>query len=250
MHRIILISIALMASTLCKSDPFGYDLIISFEVETENLRIIHYHNWSDSTRESRFKMISTDQNPFTPENNYAYVMAIDKKSNDTLFKSPSPALTHIEVSDDEQYIISITNIMLWNPFQLVAYNLKGDVVYKRHITSIEAKLDSADFKYFQNNYLKGFKHLQELDRIHLYKGYYYIDFLSANMPTKIEEVWNYLIKLKSNNHLSDDFSETTSNYIFWYQESDPKLEICSLPNKLDYISLLDPEGKRFYLMIK
>ena len=57
MHRIKLISIALMASTLCKSDPFGHDLIISFEVETENLRIIHYHNWSDSTRESRFKMI-------------------------------------------------------------------------------------------------------------------------------------------------------------------------------------------------
>ncbi|MEQ8474102.1 MAG: hypothetical protein RIC35_23100 [Marinoscillum sp.] len=194
-------------------------------------------------------MISTHQNPFTSENDYAYVMAIDKSSNDTIFKSPSPALTELFISEDEQFFVGISNIMLWNPYQIVAYDCKGHLLFSKHIADSEAKLDSTSFKEFTKSYPNKYKLLDSLDRIDFVNNYYFIDFLSSDMPNKLGKAWDYLFQFESPNHLSDSFSETTTNYVYWYREESPELKIKVTDDALKSVSLLDPSGTRFEVPI-
>ena len=195
-------------------------------------------------------MISTNQNPFTPENDYAYVMTIDKPSKDTIFISPSPALTKLFISDDEQFIVGISNIMLWNPYQVVTYNREGDLSFSKHISDSEAKLEGNNFEEFIKSYSNEYKLLDSLDRIKFVNNHYFIDFLSSGMPNKLGKAWDYLFQFYSPNHLSDSFSETTSNYVYWYLEKNPELKIKVINNKLRAISLLDPRSKRFEVLRK
>lgn len=219
------------------------------KVESENLVVIHYHNWSDTTRESRYKMISTHQNPFNQENDYAYVMAISKSSNDTIFKSPSPALTELYISDDEQHIVGISNIKLWNPYQLVIYNRSGNLTFMKHIAEAEAKLDLNAYESFKTRYPNQFNMLDSMSRIEKINEHYFIDFLSMDMPSKLGDAWNYLFEYERPNHLSTAFSETTTNYVYWYKDENPGLQMTTIDYAIQKISLLDPKSKRFEVLI-
>ncbi|MFZ6800535.1 hypothetical protein [Undibacterium sp. Di24W] len=78
-------------------------------------------------------MISTDKNPFSSLNTYSYIQVSDKKSGNILFKSPVPALTVIWATPDSNYIVGISNIKVWNPYHLVVFNKKGELLYKAAI---------------------------------------------------------------------------------------------------------------------
>lgn len=116
------------------SDFSGYAEIKKIEFETSDIRVVHWHDWStQKNRDARWKMISTDKNPFSESNTYAYIQVFDKKSGNQLFKSPVPALTVIWASPDSNYIVGISNIKVWNPYQLVVFNKNGELLYKAAI---------------------------------------------------------------------------------------------------------------------
>jgi hypothetical protein len=50
-----------------------------------------------------------------------------------LFRRPVPALTHIWISPDSAYVVGISNVMLWNPYQLVAFCRSGDRLLERNM---------------------------------------------------------------------------------------------------------------------
>jgi hypothetical protein len=194
-------------------------------------------------------MISTDQNPFTPDNNYAFIECIDKATGNVLFKKPCTALTKIEISEDENYIVGISNIMLWNPYQLVVFSIQGELIKKRHISFLEAKLDSTQTIDFKKKYPKMYSLLKADNRIYKTDNFYYIDFLSMNMPKKLGKAWHYLFNYSSSNHLSANFSETVTNWVYWYFESNPDIKINYQDEKLYSISLLDPKQERIEIKI-
>ena len=228
-----------------KADMNSYSDSLKIRVESENLIVIHFHDWTEKSRDKRFKMISTNQDLFDNENDYSYIECIDKNTNQIIFKKPCSALRHIEISTDEKYIIGISNIKLWNPIQLVIFDINGNLLKKRHIAPKEAKFSVDDFSSFKTEYPTQYHYLDSLKRIYKFNDSIYVDFLSMGMPKKIGDAWDYLFKFYTNNHLSDNFSESVTNWIYWYNEKSPDIKTETINNNLISISIQDPEKKWF-----
>ena len=104
--------LAIAASTPAHADAIGYYGIINLSAETGTVRAEHHHDWSSRTHDARWKMISTTEDPFTPDNDYSYLRLRDKATGAELFRRPVPALTHIWISPDSEYVVGISNVML------------------------------------------------------------------------------------------------------------------------------------------
>lgn len=247
---IILIMISLGLSFDLKADGIGYSKSLRIEIESQDFIVVHFHDWTDKTRENRYKMISTHQDPFLDDNNYSYIECINKTTGKTIFKKPCPALTNIQISSDQKYIIGISKIMLWNPYQLVIFDTGGNIIKKRNISSEEAKLNSQEFEFFKTNYKTQFRFLDSLNRIYKHEKDYYIDFASMGMPDSLGDAWNYLYKYISYNHLSNNFTESVTNWIFWFNDESPDIKFDYVDSELKSISLLDPKNQRFQIKLK
>lgn len=79
-------------------------------------------------------MFLGNANPFTGENDYAFIECLDKKTRKVVFKQPTPALTHLIISPNEQFVVGVSDIKALNPYHLVVFNLKGQLIKKVAIT--------------------------------------------------------------------------------------------------------------------
>ncbi len=246
--RIFTLIFCLLTSNVLFADMIGYSSTLTLKIKSKNFIIVHYHDWTVKTNDTRFKMITTDQNPFTKDNNYAFIECINRKTGKVIFKKPCPALTKIEISNDERYIIGISKIMLWNPYQLVVYSTNGNLIKARHIESEEAKLTLKECTEFKKRFNNQYQYLDSVNSIYNGSNFVYIDFM--NMPEKLGKAWDFLLNHSCNNHLSDNFSESVTNWIFWFDEKNPGIHINYKKNNLHSISLLDPKQKRIEIKIK
>lgn len=103
----ITLGLALAASSAAHADMVGYDKVVDLSVETETPRAERHHDWSSATHAARWKMISTSENPFTADNDYSWLRLYDKTTGTELFRRPVPALTHIWISRDSEYVVGI-----------------------------------------------------------------------------------------------------------------------------------------------
>ncbi len=72
-----------------------------------------------------------------------------------------------------------------------------------------------------------------------------------NMPLLLGEAWSYLYSKIVDSHLSKNFSESVTNWVFWYNEENPKIELrYNEKVQLIGVSLLDPKGERFEIPIQ
>jgi hypothetical protein len=120
-----------VASTPAHADRVGYDKVVDLQAETGTVRAEHHHDWGFATHDARWKMISTTENPFTADNDYSYLRLLDKATGAELFRRPVPALTHIWISPDSKYVVGISNVKRWNPYQLVVFSKSGDRLLER-----------------------------------------------------------------------------------------------------------------------
>jgi hypothetical protein len=225
------------------SDVTAYSDIREIRIESENYYIIHYHNWSEETRHERYIMVTSQNQDIFHNNNYAYIEIISKKINEKIIRVPSPALTHLYISEDEQYIIGISNIMIDNPYQLVILNIDGEILKKRHIAQIEARMNENDFNSFRRNFSNAFQYLQLNERIYNINSYYYIDFVGLNLSAFFgNEILNFLLKYRTVNHLSENIWSSVTNWIFWFNENNPNVSFNYRDNKLFSINIFDQEN--------
>ena len=237
----------IICSNFVFADRGSYSEIKEISIESRNYYIMHFHNWSDESREERFKMITSEnQNIFDENNNYAYVRVVDKNTNEIILNIPSPALTHLSISEDEQYILGISNIMLWNPYQLIIININGEIIKKRHITPLEAKMNENEFNIFRNNFPNAFLNLQINKRIYYVDRYYFIDFFNL---TLMSEAFSYLLNYNTNNNLSNNISSSVTNWIFWFNEQNPNINFNYRNDELFSINITDPKNNVIEIMI-
>jgi hypothetical protein len=248
----ILIGLLLFICTnFAYADRSAYSEIREIKIESRNYSIVHFHNWSKETFDKRYSMINSEhQNILNENNNYAYIKIINKITNEIIVNIPSPALTHLYISKDEQYILGISKIMFYNPYQLIIININGEIIKKRHIVPVEAKMNETEFNIFKNNYTNAFEYLQKNDRIYYVNTYFYIDFCDLNYPVYYgDEAFNYLSNYITENHLSENISSSVTNWIFWFYEKNPRLGFNYRNNELYSISLRDPKNKRIEIKI-
>lgn len=130
--RILFAGAVLTVSGLAAlADMVGYAKIVDIRAESATTLAEHHHDWSRATEPARFKMITTTKNPFTAENTYSYLRVVDKGSGRELFRAPVPALTQLWISPDSRYVVGISNIQLWNPYQLVVFTRTGRRVLEK-----------------------------------------------------------------------------------------------------------------------
>jgi len=248
--RYFLISLLFCLTNHLKADVGSYNDTLRLITESENYMVIHYHDWTNKTRDSRYQMISGNQDPFDKNNDYAYIICFDKRSKKILFKKPCPAFTKIQISDDEKYIIGISKIMLWNPYQLAIFDTKGELIKKRNFSSEEARMTKEQFDTFNIKFPKQHLFLDSLNRIYKVGDLFFIDFSSMGMPDKLDKAWDFLSNYVSKNHISNNVGESVTNWIYWYYEKNPDIKFEYKDNVLNSISILDTKQQRVYINIK
>jgi hypothetical protein len=130
------LSLLVVTSTTAHADRGGYGKVVDLRAEAGTSRAEHHHDWSPSTRAARWKMISSTKNPFGVENDYSYLRLYDELTGIELFRRPVPALTHIWVSPDSKYVVGLSNVKVWNPYQLVVFSRSGDRVLERSMAGV------------------------------------------------------------------------------------------------------------------
>jgi hypothetical protein len=118
MKKLVTIFFCLFISSyFAFSDSAPYNKTVNITIESENYIIEHYHDWNWKVKN-------------------AYIECIDKKTNDIVFKVPSPALTKLFISEDEQFIVGLSYIKIDNPYQFVILNVEGEYIIRSHARKI------------------------------------------------------------------------------------------------------------------
>lgn len=195
------------------------------------------------------------------DDSVSYLLLIKLSSGQEVFKIQSDKFTDVVVSWDSKYIACMSYKKNAKS-QISVYNLSGMLLYKRSISSQEAHLTKSEFDYFVKRYPVYHKSLIENGLIYYQKkpnnegGMYYIDMLSQ----KSFEGFEYLYKRIGNNHLSKNFTSTTTNFIFWYSLNTQKFPSMKIgPHALEFyendkevltnISVNDPQQERIQIPI-
>jgi hypothetical protein len=241
-----ILGVTAILCVLCGSamgDRVGYAEVKNLEISNDRLIVRHHHDWSDSTRARRYEMISGHQDPFRLDNNYAYLECIDRSTSAVRFKIPTPALTYLWISPDSRYIVGLSKIQLWNPYQLVVFDSTGNLLFKEHITPEGACFAKAELEYFANKY-PGLRAMLA-ERAIYYRDSVYIDFEFMGAPDLCgDSAWRTLYERECPSPYSGNFSETVTNWVYWYDETNPGIECVEARGKITAVSLRDNAGKR------
>jgi hypothetical protein len=229
-------------------DATGYSEKKLMTISDKRITVVHKHDWTESTKKARWKMFLGDQNPFTKKNNYASLGGIDNNSHYFLFKSPTPALTYLFISEDSKFIIGLSNIKLLNPVQLVLFDIGGNLLFYTSISVDEAKMSPSEFSVFEKKYPRDASKLKRLKRIYHIGDFIYIN--CGTIPPLSERAWDYLYAWNGPSHLSKNFTESVTNFVDWYKEPDPEIQLKYENGTVSSISLLDPARERFEIEIK
>jgi hypothetical protein len=252
---IIVCAFTLMVNN-CYADRFAYQDSTEIKIENENHLIIHKHNWrirwiqvkNESLKTSTDSMISSS------------IYCINKNTGDTMFKYPSPAFTYLKFDNNSNYIIACTSINVMNPYQLCIYDINGNIIKKRHISKLEAKLNTTEYEIFKNKFTNEFNELDKCRLIYKIDTCYYIDYIAIENDTLAE----YLYCFKTKNHISPNISGSVSNYIYWYKNEravyrghvdennnyDPNFKINFKNNKPYSLEFLDPRFEKAEILIQ
>jgi hypothetical protein len=226
-----------------RADRIGYASIVDLRADGDTFIVKHHHDWSEATRASRDKMITTHQDPFRSDNDYAYVAWYSRDDGRRLRQMPSPALTWLGVSPDSRYVIGLSNVKHDNPYQLVVYNRAGELLLKRHIGPQVACLTPEKHRELRHSYPRQFEILNE--SIWTKDGVVYVDFLTMDMPTRLGHLWDTLYSFVCLSPFSTNFSESVSNWVGWYDEKFPAPMVIENAGQPVAIRLKDPKGIEF-----
>jgi len=202
------------------ADGLGYNEVHTDSVANSQYLVIHYHDWSDRTREKRIEMISGNQNPFTADNDFAYIESHRVGTDSLMFRSPCPALSYLYISPDSKFIVGLSDIQLWNPCQLVVFDTTGRLLFAKHISSQVAGLTAAQFDTLvaANASRADLLRRQSLVR----NDSFYVDFMFMDAPRRFgDTLWHTLLTYACASPYSPNFSESVTNWVWWYCKDDP-----------------------------
>ena len=162
------------------------------KVESNKYVVLHYHNWTESTKLARNKMMDEDRNPYKSENTYGRLLIISKGTSDTI-KLPCSALSSIYINDEKNIVIGISNIYITNPYNIVIWTLRGQLLFKRWFEQFPGRLNNKELKYFKTHFPNSYNVLLKKDRIYNEAGNNYISYLIREIRGD-SLAWKYLVK--------------------------------------------------------
>lgn len=223
------------------ADAVGYGGVHSAAFDRGTISVKHTHDWSSPKVSKLFLDLPNHQKFFAADNDFAFIeVARDGK---VLFRSPSPALTLLWVSPDGQIVVGLSDIMLYNPFQLVVWSIDGHLLHSEHISDSVALYETAQQLEFTRLHPLAAKFLA--GRVFSHQGHTYLDYSILGVPSEIgDAAWDYLYALDRRHPYSDDFASSVTNSVRWFDSKKPGLKL-TRKDQTFALTLRSPGGKEF-----
>lgn len=229
--------LSFMASADLRADRVSYSGVHEVTAKQGALTFHHVHDWSSPKVSSLFLDTVHHERFFSNANDFSYVEL--REGRKVLFRSPSPALTHLWISPEGRYLVGLSSVRLRNPYQLVVWRRDGTLLHREHISAQVAKVSPEQRRELARRFPKVEQWLA--GRYFTVAGSTYVDYFFLGDPR--EAAWKFLFPLRVQHPYSVDFSESVTNWIDWFDAENPELAI--EPNGRELVlSLRSPSGKR------
>lgn len=194
------------------SDGAAYGGRHEIAIDGVNGSIRHVHNWNNNKNRDLFFDFQNHDKFFSSKNDFSFVEFIDRRGK-VQFHFPSTAYTKLWSYRDSIYV-GLSNIMLYNPYQIVVWDSKGNIIYKAHFSSHVAKFTPSQLNEFKEKFPKADSFLKKF--YFTYQSIEYCDFSYLGVPNEIgKDAWQFLFQLRAE-HPYIKSSESVSNWIDWY----------------------------------
>ena len=100
----------------------------NLEIEASHFKAFHHHDWSSPASRSA-----------------AHILIVDKTSGNTVQRVISPALMHLDFTDDERFLVGLSTLTYENSGQLIVIRLEDGVAGSRQIRCDAEDLPEAIF---------------------------------------------------------------------------------------------------------
>jgi hypothetical protein len=144
------------------------------------------------------------------------------------------------ISADAQYFVGLSDIMLYNPYQLMVWKRDGSMMHREHISNRVARLTNAQKQEFARRFPDASRFLA--DRYFTYGGETYLDYAILGVPNVIgEAAWKFLTALTTSHPYGADFKESVTNYVEWFDAKNPEVSLVGRGTGLQ-LTLRSPTG--------
>lgn len=159
-----------------------------------------------------------------------------------LFHAPSPDLNYLWISPDSEYLVGLSSVKLNNPYQLMVWRRDGTLLHSEHISASVVRLSPEQRREFEQKFPEAERVLQQ--RYFTYNGATYLDLATLGSPHEIgRDAFEYLLALLVTHPYSNDFSESVTNWVYWFDEKNPDPKIVTVGGKL-VLQLRSPSGRQ------
>lgn len=219
MSKLLFLVLA-FCSTPCFADGSSYGGRHEIAIDGCCGSLRHVHNWSNEENRKLFFDFQNHQKFFSASNSFSYVEYIDR-SGKVLFHYPSPAYTKLW-SYRDQIFVGMSDIMLYNPYQLVVWKRDGTILYKIHFSETVAELSAEKLLEFEAKYPEAYNFMGHF--FFDYLGKKYCDFMYLGIQNQIgKDAWKFLYDI-SKPHPFVSSWESTSNLVMWTGDREPEFD--------------------------
>ena len=216
------------------------------------LTVKHHHDWSNVWSDDGFRLVFSDRAPFGVDAEVSSLEFLDGQGR-LVQRTSSPPLTYLWVAPDSRYVVGLSSIKAGNFVQLVVFDARGRLMMKRRITPRLYCMRQARYEQLRRRHFDAFKQLdqasRQMDLPFAWRegAMAYVALLWAPATPSWPRLFGDLITQKCESPYSPSFSETTTNFVFWYHEADPALEIIEHRGELQGVKLRDPKGEDMFI---
>ncbi len=237
----IIICLFIILDKYCYADFVSYNSTVTIQLKTDSYTILHHHDYTERGKDERLNEIHYGRNAIFNDtlNTFSFIIVTNSKTGDTLFKKPCPPFTKVLISKDEKYFIGLSNIKLRNPFQLVVFNLQGEVEFKRriHINYKNVTYTDNEIRLLVNKYPEDFVKYTLMGDIEKHKQFWKIN--TNNIPQFRDDSSGKISTVGIFDSLLPNKRESTSNYVKWFCDTIKEIEIVEKNGRIDELYFLD-----------
>lgn len=238
--------VLLLSAAVSLADAAPYSGRHELSVDGEGVTFRHVHDWDSKKIRGLYRDFSHPDRFFSKENDFSSV-EVEVTGGALLFRAPSPALTRLWISPDAQYFVGLSEIKYNNPYQLVVWRRDGSVLYREHLAESVARLSVDQRREFARRFPEAEEQLA--DRFFQGDGFRYVHYSQLGLPDDIgQEAWRFLWAQRAAHPYSNDFSESVTNFVFWFDSERPDLSLDRRVAGL-LLSLRSPKGQRMNILL-
>ena len=215
------------------------------------IMVRHHHDWSRvPTKDGGWRLRYSAATPFGVD---------DETSNLKFYSSqgafvarvPSPPLTYLEITADGRYVIGLSEIKHLNATQLVVFSPKGELLLRRRISAEVYCFDTKGYEELKRKHREAFRQLASYSRLsHDTYGWrendkFYLDISGGIVEPQWSALWRDLYPTMCDSPLSSHFTESVTNWVHWYHNTDPRPHVTEKDGRPFEVRLRDPRGIEF-----